>query len=213
MVEPKNPESSHAADEDSAGAPISEALLTALALKDPPPDDFKTSGTRPQEPLSAPSRPRIVWVVTAIAVGLLGAFFVLVPRTSSHEIARESSPDGLGDAILMEFAGGTAESQSYKVCMQLRGGIKFVANSCREVAFLGGVSTYSGIQPPVTLTWSTASQLEIRYVSASSIHIYQPVFLWYSSRYSTRVRNIRPVLIKAVQVGSEDGKPVEQPGE
>jgi hypothetical protein len=208
MVETENREALNPADESSGAPPVSEAELTALALKDPPPDDFDGSETKPESPFSAPSRTG--WLA-ALAAGLLAALFVYLPKTQSGEIARQRSPDGTGDAILMQFsAGAAADGRSYKVCMQRPSGIKFVPNNCREVAYLGGVSTESGSQP-VTLIWTTSSQLEIRYVNASSVHVYQPVFTWGSMRYATRMGNIRPIVIKAVQVGHADEGPSVQP--
>lgn len=198
-------ESLGAPEANSAEPPISEAELTALALKDPPPDEFKGPEANQKNPIAAPSGTRVVWLIGALAAGLLGALFVYSSRTQSHEVARQRSPDGNGDAILMEFSGDAAETHSYKVCMQRPSGIKFVPNNCREVAYLGGVGAKGGIQP-VTLIWATSSQLEIRYVNASAVHVYQPVFTWGSARarYVTRVANIRPITIKAVQTGYAD---------
>ena len=110
----------------------------------------------------------------------------------------------------MEFSTGAAESHSYRVCMQRPSGIRFVPNNCREVAYVGGVPTESGSQP-VTLFWTTSSQLEIRYLYASSVHVYQPVFSWGSARYATQAGNFRPILIKAVQVGYADENLLGQP--
>jgi hypothetical protein len=210
MVEPRNLQSLHAADVNSAEPPVSEAELTALALRDPPPDDFQGSGTKRENPLSERSTARGVWLVGTLAVGLVGILSVYFPKTQTYEIARQRSPDGTGDAILMEFSADTAESRSYKVCLQRPSGIKFVPNNSREVAYLGGVSTGSATSP-VRLIWTTSSQLQIRYVNALSVHIYQPVFSWGPTRYAALVRNIRPIRISAVQAGYADEKVLGQP--
>jgi hypothetical protein len=203
MVEHWSSESLDAAKEDPAEPPISEAELTALALKEPPPDDFRGSGTKQENPLSEPSGAPVFWLVVFIVLGLLGALFLYVPKIQSYEIARQPSPDGMGDAILMEVPRDAAGSHSYRVCMQRPGGIKLAPINCREVAFLGGVSGGNG-SLPVRLIWNGSSLLEIRYVNATSVHVYQPVFTWGSARSPTRIASRRAILIQPVQIGRKD---------
>jgi hypothetical protein len=196
MVDPGSLKSSDTADANSPA--VSEAELTALALQHPAPDDFRGPEASQTNPVSEASGARFFWLVTLLAIGVVGGLFVYFPKTQSHEIGRQRSPDGIGDAILMEFPADAAGSHGYKVCMQRPSGIKFVPNNCREVTYLGGVSTESRSQS-VTLIWTTPTELEIRYVSATSVHIYQPIFTWGFSRYAPRVGSIRPIHVQAVQ--------------
>jgi hypothetical protein len=205
MVEHWSSESLDAANGNPAEPTISDAELTALALKDPPPDDFRGSETNQENPLSERSGTGIVWLVAFLVVGLPGARFLYAPKIRSYEIARQRSPDGIGDAILREVPQDAAGSHSYRVCMQRPSGIKLASMNCREVAFLGGVSSDSGSRP-VTLIWNTSSQLEIHYVTATSIHVYQPVFTWGSARSPARIARSRAILIQAVQTGRKDGE-------
>jgi hypothetical protein len=210
MVEQRTPESSDASNGRPAEPPISDEELAALALKDPPPDDFRGSEAMQVSPFSEPSGTRVVWLIAFLAIGLLGALFVYVPRIQSHEIARQRSPDGAGDAVLIEVPRDAAGFHSYRVCMRQVTGLSPALANCREVAYLGGVSGEGG-SPPVTLIWTTSSQLEIRYVNATSIHVYQPVFTWGSARYPARMGG-PAILIKPVQIGRNDGKLPAEPG-
>jgi hypothetical protein len=210
MVEHWSSESLDTANENPAEPPISDAELTALALKDPPPDDFRESETNQENPLSERSGTPIVWLVAFLVIGLIGVRFLYAPKIQSYEIARQRSPDGIGDAILMEVPQDAAGSHSYRVCMQRPSGIKLAPINCREVAFLGGVSGDSGSQP-VTLVWNTSSQLEIRYVNATSIHVYQPVFTWGSARSPARIARSRAILIRVVQAERKGGKLPAEP--
>jgi hypothetical protein len=177
IVEHRSPKTFDATDRECAEPPISEAELTALAMKDPPPDDFRGSEAKQERPNPKRSEARIVWLVGFLIVALVGALFAKFPKVQSHEIARQRSPDGIGDAILMEFALGTTGLRRYKVRMQRPSGSRVAPSNCREVAYLGGVSANNAPQP-VTLIWNTSSELEIRYVNARSVHVYQPVFTW-----------------------------------
>ena len=113
-----DPESLDMAKESSAETPISDADLTALALQDPPPEDFRGSEGKQESPLSEPSGVGIVWLVVLLAIGFLAVFLLYVPKSRSHEIARERSPDGTGDAVLLEVALDATGSHGYRVCMQ-----------------------------------------------------------------------------------------------
>jgi len=207
------PESADAAKEILAEPAVPEEELTALALKDSPPDDFEVPASKPPTLESRSVGPIIRssgtpgrWLIAALFVGLLVALFAYVPRIQSHEIARQRSPDGAADAVLLEVSRDDAEGHAYKVCIQQASEPKVHALlACPEVAYLGGVSGDGASQLPVTLVWSSSSQLEIRYANATSVHVYQPIFTWGSSRYYRRIG--RPaVLIKAVQTGRKDGK-------
>lgn len=193
-----------AAKQILAEPPVSETELTALALKDPPPDDFEIPREKQANPFSEPPRPRTIWVVPLLITGLLGALLVYVPRIESHEITRQRSPDGRTDAVLMEVPRDAADAHSYRVCLQGAGGIQPTAATCREVAYLAGVSSDGGSQP-IALVWKASSQLEIRYANASSVHIYKPVFMWGDRSLPDTSR--LPILVRAVQAGSPAGKP------
>jgi hypothetical protein len=207
MVEHKNLHLPDSADENSEGSPISGMERTAFALKDSPPGDFNGSDAKRQS-RSRSSRTRIVRLLGILSVALLGALFIYFSRIQTYEIARQVWPDGTGDAILMGFSADTGEYRRYEVCMQRPIGSKVVR--CQEVAYLGGVPTETAV-PPITLVWITPSQLEIRYVSASSVHVYQPMFVWSSARYASRGRSFRPLQIKAVKAGDADGTRPVQP--
>jgi hypothetical protein len=189
---------------------VPEDELTALALKDSPPDDFAIPKNE-LRPAESHAQGPIVrtsgtpgWLIALLATGLLGALFLYLPRTQSHEVARQRSPDGVADAVLMEVSRDGAEGRAYKVCIQRAEPRARALLSCPEVAYLGGV-TADGASQPVTLVWPSSSQLEIRYTSATSAHVYLPVFTWGSMR--SRPRLARPaILVKAVQTGPRDGK-------
>ena len=198
MVEHRSPEPLDVADANSPEPPLSEAELTALALRDPPPGELAGSEAKQESPLSERSGTGIFWLIGFLVIGVVGALFAYSPKTESHEVARQRSPDGVGDAVLMEFTHDAAGLHSYRVCMQRPSGGKVAPNNCREVAYLGGVST-DGRSQPVMLVWPTPSQLEIRYGNATSVHVYQPVFTWGSTRSANRAGSIRAILIKAVQ--------------
>lgn len=200
MVVYRNPDSTDAVDENSAELPISEAELTTLALQDSPPDDFTGSGPETPSSTTEHSGTGIVWLIGLCVIAIAGTLFVYSPKPPSHEVARLRSPDGAGDAVLVELAHDAAGLRSFRVCMQSAGGLKRAPNSCREVAYLGGVSSDNGAQP-VMLIWQASSQLEIRCVHAVSIRVYQPVFTWSSSRYPTQGSGMRAILIKVVQTG------------
>jgi len=197
------PESLDTAKQLLAEPAVPEDELTALALKDPPPDDFEIPKSEPRAPESHAPDPIVRtsgtsagWLIALVAIGLLGALFLYVPRTQNHEIARQRSPDGAADAVLMEVQHDAAGARGYKVCIQRAAEPKARALlACTEVAYLGGLSADSGPQP-VSLVWPSSSQLEIRYASAASVHVYQPVFTWASARIGGPA-----VHIKAVQTG------------
>jgi hypothetical protein len=162
--------------------PISGEELTALALKDPPPDDFAGPEKKQEAPISGPSRVSIAWLIAVLVIGLLGVlFFLYVPGMKSSEVARQRSPDGTADAVLVEVSQGAAGARNYRVCMEAANGIRSIGNDCTEIAYLGGVSADAGSQP-VTLIWATPSHLQILYVRATSIHIYKPFFTWGARR-------------------------------
>ena len=140
------------------------------------------------------------WVISLAAVGVLVAFIAYVPKIPGHEVRRSPSPDGNTVAVLVEVGEKGLGAQNYKVCLQ-RPGLPPALVGCREVAYLAGVG-HNSRQPPIELTWTGPSQLEIRYPSATSIHVYKPVFVWGSRRfYPSRYGISLPIFIKAVQSG------------
>src|SRR5579862_1168579 len=117
------------------------------------------------------------WVIAPPAIALLAAFLVCTRRVSSYEVSRVHSPDGTTDAVLVAIPRDAAGARSYKVCFQRPNGLRLNPTNCNEIAYLAGVSA-SGVSKTVSLVWTAPSQLEIRYASATSIHVYKPVFVW-----------------------------------
>jgi hypothetical protein len=194
------PESADLAKRILAEPAVSEAELTALATKDPPPDDFETVGTEPgQRTALEPPTSHAFLLIVLLVSALAGALFVHVRKIPSHEIARQRSPDGRADAVLIGVPQDAAGAHSYKVCLQRAGALQLPA-SCGEVAYLSGVSSDT-VSQAVGLVWTAPSQLEIRYRSATSVHIYQHVVAWGSTRYSTAP----PIVIRVVHTGNAGG--------
>jgi hypothetical protein len=201
------PESADAAKQILAAPAVPEEELTALALKDPPPDDFAipeskqpTLDSRWVGPITRSSGSPLGWLIALLLIDLLVALFAYIPRIRSYEVARQRSPDGGANAVLIEVPQDAGGAHSYKVCMQVGANSQTTAGYCsREVAYLAGVST-DGNSRPVTLVWTAPSQLEIRYTNATSVHIYQPVVVW-GSRYtpSSRVGANAAIFVRAVQ--------------
>jgi hypothetical protein len=141
-----------------------------------------------------------IWLFPLAALAVLAAFITYVQKIPSHEVRRSPSPDGNTVAVLVEVGKEGLDVQNYRVCLQ-RPGLTTALVGCREVAYLAGVG-HSSSQPPVELAWTAPSQLEIRYPSATSIHIHKPVFVWGSRRfYPSRYGIGLPIFIKAVQSG------------
>jgi hypothetical protein len=141
-----------------------------------------------------------IWLLSLAALVAVVAFITYVPKIPSHELRRSPSPDGNTVAVLVEVGKEGLGAQNYRVCLQ-RPGLPTALVGCREVAYLAGVG-HGSSQPPVQLAWTAPSQLEIRYPSATSIHIYKPVFVWGSRRfYPSRYGISLPIFIKAVQSG------------
>jgi len=184
---------------------VSEEDLTALALKDPPPDDFATdeSGSPARargahNPIARTSGSSIGWLIVVALFVLLLALFVYLPRPpASREVAREHSPNGRMDAVLMEVSREAAGTRSYKVCLQAWNNRQSQQGYCaRELAYLGGVKVATS--QPVSLVWTAPSDLEIRYTSAAHVHLYQPVIAS-GSRYSAR----SAIVVRLVQKPAE----------
>jgi hypothetical protein len=200
------PELSDAAREALVvGANISDSDLASLALQSPPPDDLLT-----REPGSATSGPRsnrIPWMV-AVGVGIVFVLSAIIAYRSnmvSYEVLRKGSPDGKTEAILLEVPRDAAGAHSYKVCLQRGAGGRVTATSCREIAYLAGVTSI-GTTRPVDLVWKDASRLEIHYGSAVSVHMYQRVVVW----GSTRSTGSLSIFTSAVRMGypiSTQGSP------
>jgi hypothetical protein len=201
------PESANAAKQILAEPAVPEEELTALALKDPPPGDFEipeskqpTLESKPVGPIIPSSGTPLGCLIAVLFIGLLVALSAYIPRIRSYEVARQRSPDGGANAVLIEVPHDAAGAHSYKVCMQMGANTQTTAGYCsREVAYLAGVNT-DGNSRPVTLVWTAPSQLEIRYTNASSVHIYQPIVVW-GSRYppASRVGANAAIFVRAVQ--------------
>jgi hypothetical protein len=206
------PESADAAKRILAEPAVSEEELCALALKDPPPDDFEPSNTdrdvvEASNPIKNVSSPALL-LAAVLVISAIAAFLFYVPGPTGYEVMRQRSPDGTADAVLLEIRNPPAGTHSYRVCLHRPNGIAVTASNCREVAYIGGVSS-NGVSQPVRLVWTAPSQLEIHYTSATSIHIYKPVFVWGStglgaaaSRYGISL----PIFIRAVQTGDAAGQ-------
>jgi hypothetical protein len=129
--------------------------------------------------------PRTFWLSALLASGLLVAFVVYLPMVPpSKEVARQHSPDGWYDAVLMEVPRDAAGAHSYWVCLQRppRVQVQVTRGTCKEVAFLSGVVSQT-LSPPVTLVWTSRSRLEIRYDNATAINIYTPLYPEWAARF------------------------------
>ena len=136
-----------------------------------------------------------------LVIGVIVATGSLLPKIPAQEVASVRAPDGSTDAVLIRM--DTSRGHNYKVCFKRPNGASLNSSSCREIAYLSGVGSV-GVSQPVTLVWTGASQLEIRYVSAASVHIYTPAFVWGSTRPSSamgRYGYALPIFTKAVPVG------------
>jgi hypothetical protein len=186
---------------EAAGIPShiggSPALSPADCFISVPPDRAEAakrllaSWAVPQE---EPSALALKLLLTCIAGGLMAlAGLIIIWRlwAGSHEVAMVRSPDGKYDAILLELDPNSKEGHRYRVCMRTP------ERNCNEIAYLSGVSSIGG-GPPVSLVWTSPSQLEIRYANANSIHIYKPVFVWGNGQYRRP-----PIFTTAVQTGPQ----------
>lgn len=188
------PESAEAAKRIIAQPAVPEAELTDLALKDLPPDDFDVPETEHRRAFSRPPTSHaVLFLVVLLGIGLLAALLQYNPKIPSHEIARQQSPDGLAEAVLIEVPRDAAGAHSYKACVQLTNGLPLALSDCREIVYLAGVSS-DRVSQPVTLVWKSSSELEIRYVSATSVHVHKPAAVLGSQRYP---RNA-PIFVRAV---------------
>src|SRR5580700_3048453 len=146
---------------------------------------------------------RALSLITLAVVGALAAFIVYVPSITSQEVGRVSSPDGTVDAVLLEVPRDAAGMRSYKVCLRRPNGLPTAAAACKEIVYLAGVST-SDVSQPVKLVWTAPRQLEVRYATATSVHIYKPVFTWrtcWLGPCGSYASNL-PILISAVQTNN-----------
>lgn len=179
---------------------VSEDELTALALQDSPPDDFESGAGRATPLFAQVSGSHTPLLIVLAVVGLLGAFLLYARKPPSHEIDRQHSPNGRADAVLIDVPKDAAGGHSYEVCLQRAGHPQPAGPNCGEVAYLGGVGG-DGVSQAVTLIWKSSSELEIRYASATSVHIYQSVVVWGSGR-----RTGAPIFIRAVRNGDAVGQ-------
>jgi hypothetical protein len=144
---------------------------------------------------------RAPWLISIGIAGLFVLFVVYVPKFSGNEVKRSPSPDGAVDAVLIEVPRDAAGAHSYKVCFYRPNDRVTTAAACNQIAYLAGVS---GPQP-VELVWTAPRQLEIRYVKATSVHVYKPAFIgrhcWMGpclGGYSNF-----PIITRMVQVGDK----------
>lgn len=160
---------------------VPEEDLTALALKDPPPDDFQTDGSESraparavQDPIARSSGSPIGWLIAVALIALGLALFAYVPRPPAvREVAREHSPNNRVDAVLMEVSQEGAGARSYKICLQARNSSQSLQGYCaQELAYLAGVKGSSS--RPVSLVWAAPADLEIRYTNAAQAQLYRP---------------------------------------
>jgi hypothetical protein len=193
---------------EAAGIPSriggSPALSPADCFISVPPDRAEAakrllaSWAVPQEEPSALARKLLLTCIAGGLMALAGLIIIWRLWAGSHEVAMVRSPDGKFDAILLELDPNSEEGHRYRVCMQTPiNSVRVELGNCNEIAYLSGVSSIGG-GPPVSLVWTSPSQLEIRYANANSIHIYKPVFVWGSGRY----RRL-PIFTTAVQTGPQ----------
>lgn len=192
------PESADAATRILAEPAVSESELTALALRDPPPGDFETPEADQRRAFSeSPPSNAPLFLIALLGIGLLAVLLLFNPKIPSRESARQRSPDGRAVAVLIDVPRDAGGAHSYKVCLQLVNGLPLALSDCREVVYLVGVASH-GVSQPVSLVWTTASQLEIRYVSATSVHVYRSAVVLGSRRFPINT----PIHIRAVRSGS-----------
>jgi len=195
------PESAETAKRILEQPAVPETDLTALALQDPPPDDFDTPETEQSRSFSeAPAGSKLLWLIGLLVIGLVAAFFVYRPKIPSHEAVTQRSPDDSAEAVLIEVPRDALGARSYKVCLRRANRLPLALANCPEVAYLAGVST-NRVPQPVTLTWTSPSELEIRYLSATSIHIYKTAVVLGSKRYATG----SPIFIRLVHIEDQSG--------
>jgi hypothetical protein len=181
---------------------VPETELTALALQDPPPDDFDTPETEQSKGFAeAPARSNWLLLTGLISVGLLAALVMYHPKIQTHEAENRRSPDGSAEAVLIEIPRDALGAHSYKVCLRRANGLPLALSNCAEVAYLAGVGT-KGVAQPVTLMWTSSSELEIRYLSANSIQIYKTAVVFGSQRYTTGA----PIFVRLVHMGEQSGE-------
>ena len=139
----------------------------------------------------------VFWLTAVGVIGLIVALVTSTPRVLSREFSRSPSPDGRTDAVLVVVATESGEIRGYRVCMERHAQRLLRPAYCNEVAWLAGVSRYSP-QAPIRLVWVRPFDLEIRYRSASAVHVYKPVFAFGTGRPGVAGRNL-PLLVTAVQ--------------
>jgi hypothetical protein len=148
-------------------------------------------------------RPYRLALMLLIFIGVLIGLGLLKPKTSTRQVSDARSPDGTTVAVLWQISRLGADTRGYEVCLQRPAAPPTTAVACHEVAYLGGVSDLNS-QDPVHLLWSSPRQLEIHFQNASSVHVYQPVFVWGHSRGSLQVGTSVPILVKAVRTDAQD---------
>lgn len=178
---------------------VSEEDLTALALRDPPPDDFRTDESESrarapgaQDPVARSSASPIAWLIAVAVVALALALFAYLPRSpATREVARQHSPNGRVDAVLMEVSQEAEGTRSYKVCLQAANPSQSQPGYCgQELAYLAGVRVSTS--PPVGLIWTAPADLEIRYTNAARVQLYRPVVAsGYGARSAIVVRLVQ----------------------
>src|SRR5262249_42648677 len=116
-------------------------------------------------------RARRNWPVAVVATAGVVAHPASHPKAARFEVSRVVSAEARAAAVLMEVPRDAAGARSFKVCLQRPSSPPHRPVFCNEVAYLAGAQG-PGSEPPVRLVWTTPFALEIRYVAATSVHVY-----------------------------------------
>ena len=133
-----------------------------------------------------------LWAV--IATGLLALVGIRVLSSylvvESVELLSVRSPDGRGDAVLLDIPKDARGTHSAAVCLRpvYRGLNR--PGPCTSVAYLSGVPDIAG-HPGISLQWRSATELEIHYRSVAQAYLYLPTFIWVRSSRTSMYANSR----------------------
>ena len=142
---------------------------------------------------SLPRRPsRLVVSLELLALALLAA----CSGTPAREVARNHSPNGLWDAVLLEIPVDAAGRRGIQVCLESTRIATSVAFRCAEVAYLSGLAEDS---TSVYTFWKTPTDLQVHYSHAAAVHLYRPVFSLGSYRGGRYTARDAPIVIRLVK--------------
>jgi hypothetical protein len=130
----------------------------------------------------------------------LEAFFVPLlaacSGTPASEVARNHSPNGLWDAVLLEIPMDAAGRRGIRVCLESKRFATSAAYGCAEVAYLSGVGENS---TSVYTIWNTSTDLRIHYSRAVAVHLYRSVYSPGGYRGGQYAARDAPIVIRLVK--------------